>query len=125
MNARLISKMLIIDDVPMEMVLFDSGTKLLKMTLEKESSEPATVWFQTVVAFRYEPSVMVDRRQLYVDGEYIRSVLLMEGSSWLVELRAKAAEQSESLPSHLQHFVIPSDDGVWEILAETFGGWAN
>jgi hypothetical protein len=120
MNAEIVSKSLVIDDVPMEKVEFQSGSRVLRMSLEKEGGIPVVLVFRKVASFRFVPSVMYDRRNLFVEGEYIRSVLAIKGSEWLSDLLCQAAESSEPISHELCHFVVPSDEGVWEILAGSF-----
>lgn len=114
-------KSLILDDAPMERASFDVGAGEFKLEVDTEDDKRVTLLFKRVMGMRFTPSVCFDRRSLYVEGCYIKTVIRIDNSQWIKEVNKAEEEASEPITKDVNHYVIPSDDGVWEILASKCG----
>ncbi|WP_147449063.1 hypothetical protein [Corallococcus terminator] len=90
----------------------------LTMELDTFNGPRVLLVFRAVVGHRYVPSVLVDRSALYVQGDYRKSVLRVEPSDWCTEVVTAAKQEGAPILGELRHYVVPSDDGVWELLAK-------
>ena len=105
-----------LDDAPMERVQFTSGEGAASLLADLVDGHRIAIYFVGVRAFRFAP--LFDRRFLSVDGHYRRTVVEIMDSPWIADLRSLHEKAQETLPSELHHYVVPSDDGVWEFLAK-------
>lgn len=103
------------DDAPMECMRFFSARRAADLEIDTARGGRVVFEFSSVVAIRFAP--MFDRRPIMVDGSYRRTLLVDDGSQWLSALRDSYAAAEESAPGSLEHYLVPSDDGVWEIVA--------
>lgn len=115
--VRVVFEELVVDSAPMERFRFDASPPTGVLEVDTEDDERVSIVFEGVVGFRYVPSACFDRRTIYVEGEYRPTVLLVEPSEWVREVVSAHEAQGEPLGSPLHHYVVPSDDGVWELLA--------
>lgn len=114
-------KSLILDDAPMERASFDTKTGEFKLEVDTEDDKRVTLLFKRVMGIRFIPSVCFDRRPLYIEGRYIKTVIRIDNSSWIQEINRAEEEASEPITKEVNHYVIPSDDGVWEVVAKKCG----
>ena len=117
MEIKVVYRDLVLGDVPMSAsslihVLNQFFSNLISKTRIGFASP------QPVVGLRLTPSVCFDRHSLYVDGSYQRTILETTKSPWIDALHAGERASREQVSERIKHFLIPSDDGVWEILAE-------
>ncbi|WP_147443881.1 hypothetical protein [Corallococcus sicarius] len=105
------------DDAPMEEVVFSSSSGGVRMRLDLHAGGSVGLEFRGVRAMRMVPSVFIDRNRLRVNGVYRRSVLVLERSEWLGDLVRASVSAGEPVSCRLSHYVVPSDDWVWELLA--------
>ena len=110
---------LILDDAPMERFSFDGGTKRLKLAIDDDTGKTHHFCFEGVTGFRYHPTVCFDRRRIFVDGVYRKTILKEEDSEWIKELNHAEKEQLEPVSCSLGHYIFPSDEGVYELLARS------
>ncbi|WP_044889903.1 hypothetical protein [Myxococcus hansupus] len=106
-----------IDDAPMEEVTFSAQGGRAQMAVDTADGRRVSLEFRGAVAMRMVPSVLVDRDQLRVDGRYRRCVLISDDSEWLRQLISASVHAKEPIDGALVHFIVPSDDWVWELLA--------
>ncbi|MDY0093177.1 MAG: hypothetical protein RBT80_10820 [Candidatus Vecturithrix sp.] len=108
----------ILDDAPCEKAYFDSETREFRLEVDTENEQRVHLVFKRIFGIRFIPSVCYDRRSLYIGGHYVKTVVRIEPSQWILEIHRAEAEASEPITEGLIHYVIPSDDGVWEIVAK-------
>lgn len=118
MEVKIVYRGLLLGDVPMERVEFDPCSKSVIFELDLENEDRFRVSFEPVAGLRLTPSACFDRRSLYVDGSYQRTILETTKSPWIDALHAGERASREPVSARIKHFLIPSDEGVWEILAE-------
>ncbi|MGK5086228.1 hypothetical protein WDW86_01615 [Bdellovibrionota bacterium FG-2] len=105
------------DDTPQEFASFDSNHKVLRFDVDTRDDGRKTLEFSEAIGFQYQPSAMVDRSEYFVGGEYVNTVLEVEGSDWIASLHSFQERLMEPISTSIRHFILLSDDGVWQILA--------
>ena len=106
-----------LDDAPREVVRVDAAANRMVIELDDEVDARWRVTFAGVKAVRYVPSVLVDRRRLFVGSSYVKSILVEAPSPWIAELHHAEDRDGEAPSQGLHHYIVPSDEGVWELLA--------
>jgi hypothetical protein len=107
-----------IDDVPRELVRYDGYRQVATIELDDVDEVRRGFTFSDVVGLRLVPSPCFDRRRIFVDGSYVSTILVENGSEWIAEINAAERRAGEPETRDVAHFIVPSDAGVWEILAK-------
>ena len=107
----------VLDDAPVESYVFDASSGSARLDVDLADERRASFIFEGVIGVRQVPSVEFDRRRLYIDGVYCRSVVEVQDSEWIATIVTAAKAQGGPVPTKIQHYIVPSDDWVWEIVA--------
>jgi hypothetical protein len=87
---------------------------MVRIECEDEEGERRSIVFQGACALEYGP--LLDRTMLFVDGVYQRTVVGWSESPWLAKTLRALLEDGKA-PEILNHYLMPSDDGVWQVIA--------
>lgn len=109
-----------------ERVYFDKQNDQLQIDLDFEDGDTCKSIFIGVIAFRYLPVYMINRKHFIEQGKYIPSIYsvtsLMNSQktahdfSLLKEINKVEIDLSNSL-TKANTYLIVTDDGAWEIVA--------
>jgi hypothetical protein len=117
MSVRRVFQDVVLDDAPVESYAFSAHSTSARLEMDLADEQRASFVFDGVVGARQVPSVEFDRGRLYVDGSYCRSVVEVQDSEWIAQILSAARERGEPARSNMRHYIVPSDDWVWEIIA--------
>ena len=115
----IVFKDFVLDDAPMERFVFSGGGNRIELSVDDDNGRRHSFRFEGVSAFKYHPSDCFDRDPFYVGGIYRKTILLLKESEWVVELNRRESEQLEPVSNNLNHYLMPSDEGVYELLARS------
>jgi hypothetical protein len=108
-----------LDSVPMERFAFAAATKRAVLTVDTNTHQRAKVIFKGVMGFRFTPTPLSYWITAPTDRPLARSILEDTDSAWIKELHSCQRRHHEAISHEVRHFLIPADDGLWEILAHS------
>ncbi|EYF04996.1 hypothetical protein [Chondromyces apiculatus] len=104
-----------LDDTPMEEFRYLAHWCFAMLTLDTSDGSRVELLFTGTLAHRFQPAPV--REHLRIDGAYPRTLMRRERSPWMAALARKLDRTGDVLPQGLKHYVVPTNDGVWECLA--------
>ena len=117
MENKIVFENIILDDAPLEKIMFDASTGNLIFEADLENEQRISFIFKTIRGMKQSPSLLFDRAKHYINNEYKKTVIQIHDSDWIVKIKEAELSEGERISNKLEHYLIPSDDWVWEILA--------
>ena len=108
---------IIFDDAPLERFIYSAKNSTVIFEADTEDEARITLTFIGVISFKFTPSFCFDRSKIYTNDGYNKSLLHVKESVWIEEINKAKVEYGEFKDNDLKHYLIPSDDGIWEIAA--------